>query len=76
MTAERVKAMQNPGGRNTPVTAVPVTVATVDTHTVTVTFPGGGTATAPRGAGWAYTPGGPGWALIQEPAVIAVFPTA
>jgi hypothetical protein len=58
------------------VTAVPVVIATVNTHTVTVTLPGGGSVTAPRGAGFTYTAGGSGWALLQEPAVIAVFPTA
>lgn len=75
MTRERVRAAQQ-GQPLKPVTAVPITITTVNTHTVTIAFPGGGTATAPRGAGWSYPLGGAGWALIQEPAVIAVFPTA
>lgn len=75
MTRERVRTEQA-NRRRKPVTAEPVTITAVNTHTVTVTFPGGGTATGPRGAGWSYPAGGAAWALIQEPAVIAVFPTA
>lgn len=75
MTRERVRAAQTvlPA---TPVTAVPVTVVAVNAHTVTVALPGGSTVNAPRTAGATYSVNGAGWALLQEPAVIAVIPTA
>lgn len=75
MTRERIRAIQQTQPAKI-VTAVPVTITTVNTHTVTIALPGGAIATAPRGAGWTYPAGGAGWALIQEPAIIAVFPTA
>lgn len=75
MTRERVRTQQA-ATPTRPITAIPVTVTAVDTHTVTVQLPGGATISAPRGDGFTYTITGTGWALFQEPAVIAVFPTA
>jgi hypothetical protein len=75
MSRELARTLQasQPGA---PVTAVPVTVTAIGTHTVTVLLPGGTTVTAPRSAGATYTVSGAAWALIAQPAVIAVFPTA
>jgi hypothetical protein len=75
VTRELVRAQQSARITKS-VTAVPVTITAVGIHTVTITLPGGTSVTAPRGAGWTYAVNGAGWALLQEPAVIAVFPTA
>jgi hypothetical protein len=75
VTKERVRAQQT-AEPATPVQAVPVTVTAVTAHNVTVALPGGATVICPRGAGFTYTVNGTGWALICEPAVFAVIPTA
>lgn len=73
MTRERVRTQQAVGSDVT-VRMIRVTIA--GTNPLRITLPGGSTVTAVAVTGLTYTVGGTAWAFFQEPAVIAVLPTA